>query len=342
MSNSEIPEFRISSEISICKDSFLDNIPERFINVEIQIIHNNDNDNSLDHQTVKPKNKKASRKKYVYTSTALERSRWPKLKISSSYIRESPYSRKNKDNEKDQNNDVPSSTNKIILRTSLTQSLQSLSKEEEEKIANQSPRTRPLKYPCFSSYASVNRNLVIPTSDVPIKELPHPLQSKTIKEYPSYTYQKNDTNDPFMRFNGYSANDPYFGTSSTRINSSLYSSSIYHPRDNYTQTSKKPKNNQTKKKSSTPKSAKTNKISTIETPSATTTFDTSSPYFDYNSAAKTMMPQPSVPVIFRTEMRKKNKNEFLNNRPYFTTCQEPLSKRPATINEMRSTSSHII
>lgn len=343
MSNSEIPEFRITSEISICQDSFLDNVPERLINVEIQIIQNNDNSIKYQDTGTAQKNKKSSRKKYVYSSKLLEKSQWPKLKISGSYVRESRYSRNSKDS---QGNTNQYDINKIVLTTSLTQSLQRLSKEEEQKIANQSSQTRPLRYPCFSPYATVNRNIVIPTSDIPIKELPHPLQSKTInestnpfqsnkvKESYSYRYQNNDADNTFLRLNGYSQNDPFFGTRSN--NSNFYTSSFYQPNTNESRIAQRQKN----KKSSSPKSPKRQKNSSIPTSSALTTFDNT--FNNNDSVAKTMQPQPSVPLIFRTEMRKKTKNDSLNNRPYFTTCQEPLKKRPATYIEMISSTSHII
>lgn len=341
MSISDIPEFRVSSEISICQDSFCDNIPERFINVEIQIIHHNDN--SINSPNSTQKGKKTLRKKYAYSSTILEKSKWPNLKISGPYIRESRNFRNPKEAQNNQNNEIKYGNNQIMLTASLTQSLQRISKEEEQRIANQSPMTRPLRRPCFSSYVTANKNLVIPTSNAPIKELPHPYQSKTMNNFTTYKHQNDDSNDPFMRFNGYSTNDQLFKTSTINTSNHFYPFSAYQTSSS-AQNHQKGKNAKKGGNSSTPTTKKTSKAqkNTINPTITTTKFDTIPSIYNYESDSKSMMLQQTVPVIFRTEMRKKTRKESMNNRPYFTTCQEPLSKRPSTLNEMRSSTSHII
>lgn len=332
MSFLDIPEFIVSSEISICKGSYCDNVPERMINVEIQVI-NNQNTSSI--QNVTQKSMKLSGKKYIYSSETLEKSQWPKLKISSSYIRESPSYRKSKEIQDDRNNVLQRSSKYIMLETSLTQSLQRLSQEELQKIATQSPRTRPLRPPCFNPYVATNRNLVIPTSDAPFHDLPHPLQSKTMNATSSNKQQSFSMNDPFIRFNNF-ADYSYIST--------------------YNQLNSKTHNIQKKKRSKAEMNSLSNTIAPESTKTlnqrfypnspATNTLELNIPHFkdDYSliSAEKTNEIQQSVPIIFRTEMRKKKNSSALNGRPYFTTCQEPLVKRPSTLKEISTNSSYII
>ena len=78
MSFLDIPEFIVSSEISICKGSYCDNVPERMINVEIQIMNNFMN--SIRQKLAMKSTKKLGRK-YVYSSTILAKNQWPKLKV---------------------------------------------------------------------------------------------------------------------------------------------------------------------------------------------------------------------------------------------------------------------
>lgn len=291
-SSNEMP-YVVTSEMSISSNSINNDIYERKIDVKVKSQDNaSEGSNTAVHyqETELTDNLSQYISTSKYMTDSLQKNQWPKLQISSSYISQSPLnSAKSKPIQNDKS--ISAQDNKIILASSPAHSLEKLSKEDEEKIANRSPRTRKLKPPFFDPSATPHKNFLIAESNYQEKD-PNKREKTSINNY--YDHLNSDFNSQIQRTNSFS-NSSFRKTKTSTSKSTLGSSSIQN-------------------------------ISNGKT--------IQSDLFSHNNTSNLTQKAEKIGVIYRKPRPKTLKSD---DRPYFTTSQAPLTKRPCRYYEMGST-----
>ena len=291
MSESKELKFTVSSVISISKDSFCEDIPERLIKVTIQIFNNSVFSNST-----------SQIKHYMYTSD--QTNEWPKLELSYPLFCDNGFvDTKNHAKTRTLKVATPSHPSYVKLSNSNLHVLEKQKNDKSMFSSHKSPRTRKLKPPNFD-LTSPNVNLLITNPNLPQTQLPHELSirvsNKDLANTNYYTYQAQKNYNK-------------------RNNRSM--SNTTKP-----STTNRTKNNPDNNKGNI-KQNKTEKLSKE---------------FDFSFRPAVIPEMPKIPVIFREKKEKVSMKETFENRPFFTTSQEPLKKQLSYYYELRNTTSQIL